>query len=684
MKKTSLLFILILVVVIFGLYWRTFGYPFIWDDELLFRNNPFFVEKTSLFSAIKMGYFSEQLGWNAKDQYYRPLLTVSFLLENKLWGIRNVTLRVMNLLIFIVALVFLYFLLKAQNQKGYFAEIVTLLFALTPLHIDNVVWVVGRADLFLLLWGTLSILFLDLFLKKKSPVFLGVSSFFLFLGIFSKETAILFPPLLFLYEILNRRKATLPYHLVNLLSVLSYFIVKNVLLGIKNVKFVIYRNIVEDIQAAVGTLGYYFRTIVFPVNYVRFLPIGKVMGSFFIASGIVAIVFFLFLLLRVKKDKRIAFPLALLFIFLSGHIVLIFSNVFPYQIYSRYMIMASLGLFWIAGFYLIRLKERIRLSLTFLIIILFIPSIVIHSEAYKSKTAFWNRASKSLPDDPNVLYEKARAYYQNKDFLAAEVALNRILTLNISRETAVMVSLLYADIDLLKANYDNVLRWMKSIEGFEQIKGLYSAAGIRFHINSKTAWVAASRGDAERAETLLRENIKKYSRNPMAFQELYNLYLGFQLWDKAAQFEGTMKDAFPRHFAHLDTKKARETFDAYSAEQRLGFYVLARNFKQAISEIQKIEPLSLDQRIFLAKLYYYYGQEEDGQKVIAAILETEPNNVEVLNKIGAFYLNELFRVKEAMAYFDKSLRLSSNQPQLLYLTNHLQKEYLSKLVEVWR
>ncbi|MDH7512156.1 MAG: hypothetical protein QHH14_04320 [Clostridiales bacterium] len=684
MRKRSAVFVLFLVVIILGLYWRTLDYPFIWDDEVFFRNNPLFIERIPFSSALKMSYFSEQLGWKARDHYYRPVLTASFMMENKIWGIRNVTLRATNVVIFLLALIFLYSFLRNQTRKGYFPEIMTLLLALNPLNIDNIVWIVGRADLLLFLWGILALLFLDLAIRKKKAFFWLASSLAYFLALFSKETAILFLPLLLLYEILKRKKVRIFYHSSNLLVTLFAFFLKNTLLGIKNVQFVIYRNIGEDIQAALGTLGYYFRAIIFPISYDMFMPVKKVMGGFFAISGVAAILFILFLINRLRKDRAIAWPLALLIVFLGSHTALIFSNVFPYPIYSRYMMLASLAFFWIVAEYLSRLNEKAQLSVVFFIIVLFIPAIIVNAGSYKSKTAFWQRAYKSLPNDEHVLYERARTFYESKDVLSAEVSLNKILTLNINRETAVMVSLLYADIDMLKANYDNVLRWMKSIEGFEQIEGLYSAPQIRFYINSKIARVAASRGDIDTAENLMTENVQRYGRNPTAFQELYNLYTGFQLWDKAAQFESKMKAAFPRTFAHLDTQKARDTFAAYSEDRRLGFYVLARNFGQAIADIQKLEPLNFDQRLFLAKLYYYLGREEDGQKTIAATLEPEPANIEILNRIGSFYLNELFRVKEAMVYFDRSLSLNPGQPALLYLTNRLKNEYLGKLIEVWK
>ncbi len=684
MKKRNIIFIALLVVTVIGVYWRTLDYPLIWDDEIYFKHNLLFNENYPLKSALKFSYFSEQLGIQSQDHYYRPLLTASFLLENKLWGIKNVTLRLTNLLMYILALVFLFFFLKAQSDKNYFAEMGTLLFALYPLNLDNIVWVVGRGDLLLLLWGVLTFLFLDFSIRKRRTFFLVGSSLFYALGLFSKETSLLLLPLLVLYEVLKRKKVSVFYHSANLLITLSYFFLKNSVLGIKNIRFIFNQNIMEDIRAALGTLGFYARTLLFPISYDMFMPLKKAESLFYVLSGVAALLLILFLIIRIKRDKAIAWPLAVLILFLGGHVALIFTNVFPFQIYSRYMMLPALAVFWILAEYLTRIKEKTRLSIVFILLVFFIPSIVINASAYGSKAAFWQRASRSFPDDEHVLLQRAKFLYENNDYLSAEVALNRILALRVNPLTAVLTSLLYADIDMLRAKYENVLRWMKSIEEFEQDRDLAIAPQIRYFENSKTAKVQVSEGNFESAEKLLMDNIQRYGRFPEAYKELYNLYIGFQMWDKASRLEAAMKKVFPRHFASLDTRFTQEQFENLPLDKKISFYVLGRDFGRAVQEVQKMPDLDLEHRIFLAKLSYFQGKEDQGRTAVTAILAPDPNNVEVLNKIGNFYLNELFRAREAMDYFDRSLSLNPAQPTLLYLTTRLKRDYLSQLIEVWK
>ena len=116
------------------------------------------------------------------------------MIENRLWGLEPSTLRLTNLLIYFFGLAFLFLFLKRQKAYPYFPEIVTLLFALYPLNMDNIVWIVGRGDLLMLLWAALCFLFLDLSLKRRRTLYLVLSSASFLLGIFSKETfVVLFP-----------------------------------------------------------------------------------------------------------------------------------------------------------------------------------------------------------------------------------------------------------------------------------------------------------------------------------------------------------------------------------------------------------------------------------------------------------------------------------------------------------
>ncbi len=84
---------------------------------------------------------------------------------------------------------------------------------------------------------------------------------------------------------------------------------------------------------------------------------------------------------------------------------------------------------------------------------------------------FWERAQRSLPRDAYVLFQSAKAAFENKDFLSSELYLNRSLSLDMKREVAILVSSMYADIEIARADYQNALRWLNSIEEFNNQPG---------------------------------------------------------------------------------------------------------------------------------------------------------------------------------------------------------------------
>ncbi len=678
MKRDSLILIAVLIITLFAVYWKTFRFELIWDSKLYLKQNPLFTENEPLSSAFKQSFLREPLGMNMLGSYYRPLLTLSFMIENKLWGLKNTSLRLVNLIIYIFSLIFLYFFLKEQSEKKYFAEIATLLFAFYPLNAENIVWVVGRSDLFVLFWGTLTFLFLEFFIKKGQYHFLILSSLSYLLGIFSKESFLFFLPVLIIYELIKRKKISVPYHLANVLFSILFFVLKNAILEIKNLRIIFSSHFTENIKAGLGSLGYYFRSMIFPFTYDMFLPQKDVTNLKYYISGIFFILLFAYLLYRSKKDKEVIIPLSFILFFILGHIVLLYTILYPFKIYARYMMIPALGFIWIFVKYISALKEKIRLSLIFILILLFIPSAIINSYSYKSELAFFERANKSCPKDGYILFQIARVLHEKKNYLGAELALNRALFSEKQKETAMLVHLFYAEIEFRKSDYKNVLKWLASVESFAISPYVELAPLMKFLIDYKKALVYVCQGKTVSAETLLKENIEKYKNKKDLYLELYNLYIGHNLWEKAEELENTMKESFPS-FKNLNASQTKRESGLLSPEERIGFYIRYKNFGQAREIVNTLSPMKLDLKILLAKLYYWEGKEEEGKKIIHEILLEYPDDSKVINTLGNFYLNDLIRVKEALFYFEKSLEINKAQPEISRLISYLTQNYLNKL-----
>ena len=207
---------------------------------------------------------------------------------------------------------------------------------------------------------------------------------------------------------------------------------------------------------------------------------------------------------------------------------------------------------------------------------------------------------------------------------------------------------------------------------------------MRYQINEKKAEIEASKGQSRAAEALLKDNMARYSSVKESYNHLYDLYIGREMWDKAAAVEKAMRAIYPVYFHRIDTAATEKTFEAMGPEARIAFYIQHRNFPAAIALLKAQPNQDLDHQIFAAGLCYYAGLPEEGEKIIAEISEAHPRDVEVLNKIGYLYLSHLLRVKPALAYFDRSLSINRAQPEIINLTMGLRGRYLEKLKPVWQ
>ena len=79
------------------------------------------------------------------EGHYWPIVYTTFWLEHKLWGLDPFGYHLVNLLLYMVSVTLLWQLLRRLAVPGAWA--VAAVFALHPMHVDSVAWVIGRKDL---------------------------------------------------------------------------------------------------------------------------------------------------------------------------------------------------------------------------------------------------------------------------------------------------------------------------------------------------------------------------------------------------------------------------------------------------------------------------------------------------------------------------------------------------------
>ncbi len=116
---------------------------FIWDDVII-TTLPAVREWGGLW-RLWFDPGGAYLHGDVGEGHYWPLTYSSFWLEHKLWGFSPVGYHVVNLLLHFVNTLLLWRLLLRLDAPA--PWLVAALFAVHPLHVESVVWVIGRKDL---------------------------------------------------------------------------------------------------------------------------------------------------------------------------------------------------------------------------------------------------------------------------------------------------------------------------------------------------------------------------------------------------------------------------------------------------------------------------------------------------------------------------------------------------------
>ncbi len=110
---------------------------FVWDDQI-FTEEP----AVHAWSGLWTIWFSPAA---MMEEHYWPVPYTTFWLEHKLWGTAPFGYHLVNLLLYMASVLMLWRLLRCIAVPGAWA--VAAVFAVHPMHVESVAWVIGRKDL---------------------------------------------------------------------------------------------------------------------------------------------------------------------------------------------------------------------------------------------------------------------------------------------------------------------------------------------------------------------------------------------------------------------------------------------------------------------------------------------------------------------------------------------------------
>ena len=204
-SKIPVVCVLLLTGVV---YLAALGFNFVYDDHLQIVTSPA-VHSWGYLPTFFTGHVWQDAQPGAKATYYRPMFRVWLLINYKLFGLSPAGWHLTNLLVHLTATLLLYLLVIRLAGNRMTAAIAALVFGIHPVHIEPVVWVSGVTE------PLLGALLLGAMLAY--PNRRGLSLMLFFAALMEKETAVVFPAILFAWELFFRSRvrtalvAALPY-----------------------------------------------------------------------------------------------------------------------------------------------------------------------------------------------------------------------------------------------------------------------------------------------------------------------------------------------------------------------------------------------------------------------------------------------------------------------------------------
>ena len=194
----------ILVIIFLGLivYFQTIWFEFVnFDDDMLILDN---ITILSDFTNIGKAFVSDAY-FKQGGYYYRPTLSVSLLIDAQIGGANPWIYYLTSMVLHILASISLFLLLIelkfTRNSSLFWSS----LFVIHPLVTNAVAWIPARNDLFLGLFGILSLTFFIKYLNTDKIKYLLLHILNLYLVFSSKEIALFLPFVLLIYLFLIQK-----------------------------------------------------------------------------------------------------------------------------------------------------------------------------------------------------------------------------------------------------------------------------------------------------------------------------------------------------------------------------------------------------------------------------------------------------------------------------------------------
>ena len=238
---------------------------FVWDDRIFTH-----AEGVREWTGLWQIWFSPS---DTKlEAHYWPVIYTTFWVEHKLWGFTPAGYHIVNLLLHFVNMVLLWRLLLRLAVPG--AWVIAAVFAVHPVHVESVAWVMGRKDLLSALFYLTAVLTWLRFVEAPRPGLYLLALVLFVAGLLCKSIVITLPVTLLIWYWWKQGRVTGS----DLLRLLPFFLV-GVIIAAADLSFSRSKeavsfdySIIDRVWIAAYALWFYVEKLLWPTDLAVIYP----------------------------------------------------------------------------------------------------------------------------------------------------------------------------------------------------------------------------------------------------------------------------------------------------------------------------------------------------------------------------------------------------------------------------
>lgn len=541
--------ILILILISLTTFANTLFHNFVWDDIPMIREDTYIKTTKNLTFFLRPDYWLKD--FRGTRGRYRPLRSILFTIEYKLWGLRPQFYHAVNIFLHTVVVVLIFLFLRrwvfVEDERLPFLSAV--IFAVYPVHVESVAWIKNCTDLLCMIFFLLSFhFFLKSFDSRTKVLFviyylLAIISFGI--SVLAKEMGVTLPLiiLIYLWFVKGERKIV-----KNLVKVSGYLLI---LFGVFIYKVFILEPeapLTVEISFIIKTFGEYLQILLFPFNLCAERRLSKV-ETFFEPTLLLGIfgIFVIVSIFYYKKNLR--FPLLWFLITILPVLNIIYLEGRPLAEQRLYI--PSLGFCMVLGDIFARAWDKNLVKTLFVLLVCTYGIIAIdRNYDWKDSPTFWEKTLYQT-GSPRAFLNLGEAYLQLGD---------DELGIRVSKQALRYDPSLIGAMANIGIGYMKLGDKEKALDYFRKALFLQPDDPSNY-VNLGVALLELKHIDE--ARKVLEKGLQVSDRNALLHYTLGNVYGQLGLFDKAAERFRTAMILDP------DLKMAE------------------RNYKQALKDLQK-------------------------------------------------------------------------------------------------